>query len=700
MQNSSGGIYGLNLSVGSVIPTEVYNNVFSNIHSIHTGSGSIYGISCNSGVFHIGDLGGNVIGSGTVPNSIVLDGTNAFRGIYSVGTNPGNTCVNNIIGNITWTVSTGSQTGIYGITFYGGTVSKNKVFNLGASQAGFVPTIYGIGNYGAAGVTTEYSNNIVDLDGGAALNPTLYGYYDNAPATSGVNLFFNTFYIHGPATTTSSTYAWRRNVGVITGLTNNIFFNDRAAGGTGNHFAVYDNVTAALTSDYNDIYSTAGPQGYSGGANVMTLSAWQTATSGDAHSVSVNPNLISVTDLHPTNPVLNNSGITIPGITTDYLGITRNNPPDMGALEFQINPIVVTTIATGISSSDATLNGTVNALEASVLTSFEYGLTTSYGLTVPAIPGIVTGSVVTPISANLTGLSMNTTYHFRATGVSNGGTTYGNDMEFTTDCLVPDPAGTVSGLVVVSQSETGVAYSIAPVANATGYTWSLPTGASIASGVNSNSVTVDFSASAVSGNISVYATNSCANGSVSPDLFVTVIPSTNNLLNIVVANGESNCYDATQTIYVAGGGNTFTVQSGGSATMIAGQNIVYLPGTTVEPGGYMLGYITTDSQYCGGMVPSMVKVVAGTEQIPSSLITTSYKVYPNPTPGEFTVEFSANDIQPAKANIFNMNGVKVLSADLNGEKKHEFSISSLPAGIYMIHLSSGKSVQVGKIVKL
>ncbi|MCX6305640.1 MAG: T9SS type A sorting domain-containing protein [Bacteroidetes bacterium] len=700
IQNSSGGIYGLNLSVGSVVPTEVYNNVFSNIHSIHTGSGSFYGISCNSGVFHIGDLGANVIGSGTTPNSIVLDGSNAFRGIYSVGTDPGNTCVNNIIGNITWTVATGSQTGIYGITFYGGTASKNKVFNLSATQAGFVPTIYGIGNYGAAGVTTVYANNLVDLDGGAATNPILYGFWDGASTSSSTNLYFNTFYIHGPATTTSSTYAWKRNTGAIVGLNNNIFFNDRAAGGTGNHFAVYDNVTASLTSDYNDIYSTAGPQGYSGAANVMSLSAWQTATSGDAHSVSVNPNFISATDLHPTNPNLNNSGIAIPGITKDFAGITRNNPPDIGALEFQATPLVATTTATGITSAGATVNGTVNALGESVTTSFEYGLTLSYGSSVPATPVTVGGSVVIAVSATLSGLSMNTTYHFRAIGVTSSGTTYGNDMEFTTDCLVPGPAGTVSGPAVVSQSETGIAYSVAPVANATGYTWSLPTGASIASGANSNSITVDFSASAVSGNISVYATNSCANGTVSPSLFVTVIPSTNNLLNIVVANGESNCYDATQTIYVAGGGNTFTVQNGGSATMIAGQNIVYLPGTTVEPGGYMHGYITTDNQYCGGMVPSMVNVVAGTEQVPSSLITTSYKVYPNPTPGEFTVEFSANDIQPAKANIFNMNGVKVLSADLNGEKKHEFSISSLPAGIYMIHLSSGKSVQVVKIVKL
>jgi len=77
-----------------------------------------------------------------------------------------------------------------------------------------------------------------------------------------------------------------------------------------------------------------------------------------------------------------------------------------------------------------------------------------------------------------------------------------------------------------------------------------------------------------------------------------VIPATVTLLNIVVAGGETNCYNALQTIYVSGTGDTFTVQAGGSATMITGQNIVYLPGTTLDSGGYMHGYITITGNYC------------------------------------------------------------------------------------------------------
>ncbi|MEI7727628.1 MAG: hypothetical protein WCK09_21145, partial [Bacteroidota bacterium] len=101
-------------------------------------------------------------------------------------------------------------------------------------------------------------------------------------------------------------------------------------------------------------------------------------------------------------------------------------------------------------------------------------------------------------------------------------------------------------------------------------------------------------------------------------------PATSNVVNIivpevcpttfvtgVVGSGEITCYDATQTITVAGGGTTFTISDGGQATMIAGQNILYLPGTTVVSGGYMLGKIAPNGPYCGQQAPSIVTVVTG-----------------------------------------------------------------------------------------
>ncbi len=69
-------------------------------------------------------------------------------------------------------------------------------------------------------------------------------------------------------------------------------------------------------------------------------------------------------------------------------------------------------------------------------------------------------------------------------------------------------------------SGTSVNYSINPVAGATTYLWSVPSGATIVSGQNTLSVSVDWG-TAVSGNISVVASNACGD-SPATDLAVQV----------------------------------------------------------------------------------------------------------------------------------------------------------------------------------
>ena len=73
-------------------------------------------------------------------------------------------------------------------------------------------------------------------------------------------------------------------------------------------------------------------------------------------------------------------------------------------------------------------------------------------------------------------------------------------------------------------NENNVAYSVAPINNATTYVWALPTGASIASGAGTDSITVDFSSGAVSGVIYVWGNNFCGDGINSPPFYVTVDP--------------------------------------------------------------------------------------------------------------------------------------------------------------------------------
>jgi hypothetical protein len=95
-------------------------------------------------------------------------------------------------------------------------------------------------------------------------------------------------------------------------------------------------------------------------------------------------------------------------------------------------PAMITIAATDISSAAATLNGTVNANGLSTDASFEWGLTSAYGNTINAAPANISGTTVTPVLANLTGLTSNTTYHFRIKGSNAAGPATGTDLTFTT----------------------------------------------------------------------------------------------------------------------------------------------------------------------------------------------------------------------------------------------------------------------------
>ena len=133
-------------------------------------------------------------------------------------------------------------------------------------------------------------------------------------------------------------------------------------------------------------------------------------------------------------------------------------------------PTVVTTAATAITSTTATLNGTVNANGNSTAVTFEYGLTTAYGTTVPGVPSPVTGSVVTPVAAAITGLTPGTLYHFRVNGTNSNGSANGLDLTFTTTVppptVVTNPASNIgaataqlNGTVTANNFSTAVSFN-------------------------------------------------------------------------------------------------------------------------------------------------------------------------------------------------------------------------------------------------
>ena len=95
-------------------------------------------------------------------------------------------------------------------------------------------------------------------------------------------------------------------------------------------------------------------------------------------------------------------------------------------------PTATTNAATGLNNISATLNGSVTANDLSTTVSFQYGLTTAYGTTITADQSPVTGSSATAVSKLISGLTPNTTYHYRVVATNASATTNGPDMTFST----------------------------------------------------------------------------------------------------------------------------------------------------------------------------------------------------------------------------------------------------------------------------
>jgi|GEM_PF-3123596 len=173
-----------------------------------------------------------------------------------------------------------------------------------------------------------------------------------------------------------------------------------------------------------------------------------------------------------------------------------------------------------------------------------------------------------------------------------------------------------------------------------------------------------------------------------------------DLPNTIINDGQNFCYDASQIITAGGNGKTFVVMPGGSATMIAGQKISYLPGVSIMAGGHLHGYISTNGEFCGSPGPPMAPVAMGKDDIQPVAGQSFFKVYPNPTNGNFTLELNGDFESSATAvEIYDLIGEKVLSVRLTGEHSHDFSLSGETTGIYFIRVISGNRVETVKIIK-
>jgi hypothetical protein len=147
---------------------------------------------------------------------------------------------------------------------------------------------------------------------------------------------------------------------------------------------------------------------------------------------------------NPASPIIPGSSTTFTitfapgGVGLRQAAVSIANNSDQTPYTFTIQgtgasaPTLTTQAATGLTTTSATLNGTVAPNYTGGAVTFEYGLTTAYESSLSADPGSVTGNSLTPVSGGLSGLRPKTTYHFRLVVTGAGGVTYGEDQVFTT----------------------------------------------------------------------------------------------------------------------------------------------------------------------------------------------------------------------------------------------------------------------------
>ena len=627
--------YGIYL-YSSTQTTSVQNNTIQNISLTNTGSATFRGIYAYTGTIDIGSATGNLIGSLSTPASILIAGTGVPAGIqgYTTCTIAKNTIANMAISNAS------AAPNCYGIYLYGNyqmNVYGNKIYNIGPTSAAAnalnnYPTA-GIMLYGPPALPNTYNvyNNLILLGGdGYSHNIGLLGFWFYCTSGNSV-VDYNSVYISGTYAAANTRYsiAFEKQGTGIVETKNNIFSNFRlnGAGGTGFNMAYFAVDMTNITSDYNDLYTIDPTTVGAWNLLVYDFPNYKLASGQEANSISSDPLFVSSSDLHPQQPLLV-AGTPIPSITADYSGITRKTPPSIGAYEL---PQVTTVAAAPVTQTGATLNGTVNACSQSVATSFEYGTTIAYGSAATATPTPVSGITNTSVSAVITGLTINTIYHFRAKGVVGANTYYGADMTFD---LLPSPS-IISGPTQVCQGSTGNNY--VTQTGKTGYVWTVSAGGTIDGGQGTNSISVTWNtAGAQTVNVNYQNTNGTY--APSPAVYnVTVDPTS---VGGSIAGGTSVCTGINSTLLTLSGytgsitkwqwstdnwvtpndiANTTTTYTATNLAITTKYRAVITSGTC-SPANSAEAMVTVTSGSVGGSVAGSATVCAG---VNSTLLTLS-----------------------------------------------------------------------------
>ncbi|NVN95871.1 MAG: T9SS type A sorting domain-containing protein [Bacteroidetes bacterium] len=243
---------------------------------------------------------------------------------------------------------------------------------------------------------------------------------------------------------------------------------------------------------------------------------------------------------------------------------------------------------------------------------------------------------------------------------------------------LPAAAGNISGLTAICQGQNNIIYSVPLINKATSYIWTLPSGASGSSSMNT--IIVNYGTSAVSGNISVKGHNSSGDG-ISSILAITVnsIPPA-PIITLTGTTLSSNATNCNQWYNLATG----LIPSATATTYNPAQNGNYFSIVTIN------GCLSDSSNilYCNYI---------GINDIYS--IADDFYIYPNPVKENLIIELKGNKIlQNTSVSIYTIHGQLLKQITLK-ENKTVIDTHSFASGVYIIKLNDEKEKFVSSFLK-
>ncbi|MCX6228887.1 MAG: hypothetical protein NTV75_06915 [Bacteroidia bacterium] len=284
-----------------------------------------------------------------------------------------------------------------------------------------------------------------------------------------------------------------------------------------------------------------------------------------------------------------------------------------------------------------TINGTATVCQGQSLVTYSIPVitnATSYEWTYSGSGATITNGTTNSIS--ITFASNASAGNLAVRGVNScGNGTFSANYPIAMNFL-PVAAGAIAGSVAACQGQNGVSYSVPSIANATTYDWVYSgTGATISG--NSASVTINFSATATSGSLTVTGRNACGVGTVSTTRAITVglLPGTSGSIagTATVCQSQSG---VTYNVSAISGATTYTwAYSGTGATITGSSNSVTITFAASATSGNLTvkgtnscgdGVVSADYAITVNPLPVAAGTITGTSGVCQGQTSVAYSV--------------------------------------------------------------------------